>query len=673
MAFLYPTFLLALAAVAIPIVLHLIQLRRAKRVEFSNVKFIQVSKDLTASQRNLKEILILFCRIFFIVFLVLAFAQPFLPASESATPADSSQVTVAIDNSLSMQNIHEEEDLSLLTVAVDQAKQILDLFPSTVAVSVNSNTNHNRAATVSVGEASHELDDLDFTTRPAFVNLVTSPVMASSSSEHVFLISDFQKSVFEPGILARLDSSKHYHLVPLRAASTSNVFIDSVYLDDEFIRANGESLLHVRIYNAGDKAIPDCPIKLVIDNEQIAALSIDLPAKQSTEAAIGFTFRGEGIKKAYLEVEDYPVEFDNSYYFVLVPSSKLIIAEITNSNGSPIQRLYSKEPLFQTSHFTAGNIDYSRLGTADLIMLQGLEDIPAALVSTLSDYVQNGGSLVVIPGGAGEGDSYARLMQALSIPASYTSPSAKATKTTLVAPEQDNPFFRSIFSDYDTKMQMPGAIRSLVWSRSSADILKFRGGVPFLSRFDRGRGQVYLMAAPLSGEYNELVNHALFVPVMYRLAISSYKQERQIAYRLSSSAVSIPVSEGVGREGIYKLVKDSTEFIPEQQQRGGKLIFNVPPDMDQAGFYELRLNDKPITTFAFNFDKQESFLDQYTPTNLKTLVGADKANIHVYDYGDSFSVKGEFEKRFFGVKLWKYCLILCLIFLMAEIALIRFL
>jgi len=45
----------------------------------------------------------------------------------------------------------------------------------------------------------------------------------------------------------------------------------------------------------------------------------------------------------------------------------------------------------------------------------------------------------------------------------------------------------------------------------------------------------------------------------------------------------------------------------------------------------------------------------------------------VYDYGDAFSVKGEFEKRYFGVKLWKYCLILCLFFLMAEIALIRLL
>jgi hypothetical protein len=306
-------------------------------------------------------------------------------------------------------------------------------------------------------------------------------------------------------------------------------------------------------------------------------------------------------------------------------------------------------------------------------VLQGLEEVPSALVSTIADYVKGGGSVVVIPGTSSQSSSYTALMQALAIPASYTAPASRAPKTALLAPDQSNPFFRSIFSDYDTKMQMPAAVRSLVWSRSSSDILKYRGGAPFLSRFDRGQGQVYLMAAPLEDTQNELVSHALFVPVMYRLAISSYKQEQQIAYRLSGSTISLPVAENGSREGIYKLVRDSAEFIPEQQVRGGRLIFSTPADMGEAGFYSLRLNETTVTSFAFNYDKPESFLEQYSPSELKNFVGADQENVHVYAYGDTFSVKGEFEKRFFGVKLWKYCLILCLIFLMAEIALIRFL
>lgn len=673
MAFLYPSFLWALAAIAIPIVLHLIQLRRAKRVEFSNVKFIQVSKDLTASQRNLKELLILASRILFIIFLVLAFAQPFIPASDSLKPADSSQVTIALDNSLSMQNLHAEDDFSLFSVAIEQAKRVLGLFPSTAAVSVNTNSNYSRATSVTSTEASDQLDQLGYSTRSFVSHQMFSPAQ-QSTAEHVFLFSDFQKSHFEPAMLSRADSNRVYHLVPLQAAGISNVFIDSVYLADEFVRPDVEGTLYVRLYNAGDKPVLDCPVKLVIDNVQIAALSIDLPPKQVSETAINFMLRGNGAKQAWVEVEDYPVEFDNIYYFVLRPSSPLTLTEISADPSSPLQRLFKNEPLFQSQRFTPQNIDYARLGNSDIILLQGIADIPSALTSTLTTYVNEGGTLVVIPPHKDANtSSYIGIMQRLSIPAQVSGNFSADSKTALAIPERENPFFRTIFSDYDPKMQMPAASRSLVWSRSSEDILRFRGGAPFLSRFDRGQGKVYLMAAPLQAELNELVNHALFVPVMFRLAISSYKQEEQLAYRLQSNAISVPLQERAAGDGIYKLVKDSVSFIPEQQVRGGRLVFNVPPDLEDAGFYDLQHQTQVLGSLAFNYDKQESLLEQYTPTELRSFLPANQQHVYVYDYDDSFSMKREFEKRFFGVTLWKYCLILCLIFLIAEIALIRFL
>jgi hypothetical protein len=106
---------------------------------------------------------------------------------------------------------------------------------------------------------------------------------------------------------------------------------------------------------------------------------------------------------------------------------------------------------------------------------------------------------------------------------------------------------------------------------------------------------------------------------MYRLAISSYKQEQQIAYRISNVSINVPVQEQRNAEGIYKLVKDSAAFIPEQQIRGGNLVFNVPPDLEEAGFYDLLLQDKSVATFAFNYNKQESLLEQYSPDELKSF------------------------------------------------------
>ncbi|WP_266204483.1 BatA domain-containing protein [Pontibacter kalidii] len=668
MAFLYPSFLFALAAVAVPIILHLVQLRRAKRVMFSNVRFIQVSKDLTASQRNLKELLILLCRVLFIVFLVLAFAQPFLPASDAAMATDGSDVGIAVDNSFSMQNLHMEEDLTLLHVATDKAKVITDLFPASAAFRLSGTESLNHGAPVQKGEAAAILDRLDFSAK----RFTPSQVLKSQPS-HIFILSDFQKNNFSPAVLDAADSLTQVHLVPLAAANVSNITIDSVYLEDEFVRPGAENRLHVLLTNTGSEAVEDVPVKLFIQEEQASALSIDLPAKQSTAAVMSFKASAGRATKAYVQVEDYPVEFDNTYYFVLAPSAPIKVVEVTDNQNSELQRLYGNEPFFRFASFRSGSIDYATLAAADIVILNGVESLSAALAATAANYVNEGGSLSIIPPADQDKGAYAALFQSLNLPASFTGSGAEVAKTSLAAPDPNNPFFRSIFSDFDAEMQMPAAGRSIAWTRASDDILKYKGGAPFLSRFDRGSGFVYLMAAPLQENYSALPNHALFVPIMYRLAISSYKQAQQLAYTLGGGTIQLPASVQSRQEGVYELRRDSLAFIPEQQVRGGRLYFNVPPDMSEAGFYTLQLQDSAVATLAFNYGKEESYLEQYSPDELRTLLGKGRPNVHVYDYGDAFSVKGEFEKRYFGVKLWKYCLILCLFFLMAEIALIRFL
>jgi hypothetical protein len=669
MAFLYPSFLLALTAIAVPVILHLVQLRRAKRVIFSNVRFIQASKDLTASQRNLKELLILLCRIFFIVFLVLAFAQPFLPAADMAAPADASQVAIVVDNSYSMQNLHEEQDLSLLNVAADRAKAIVGMFPASTSYKLSSSTRAKHGATVQASEAEGYLESLDLSARSYTASLSS----VADRPSHTFILSDFQRSTFRASVLQHFDSTTQIHLVPIKAGATANVAVDSVYLEDEFIRPAAENKLHVRLFNAGEEALEDVPVKLFVEDQQVAALSVDLPVQQATEAVMNFRVDGAGTKKAYILVEDYPIEFDNIYYFVLSPSAEVTVTEIADDASGSLQRLYQNEPFFKFTSYRSGNINYAQSGESDIIILNGVSNLSAALAATVTNFVEAGGTVAVIPPTGSDVAGYTTLFQNLNIPASFIGATAESGKTNVAAPDPNNPFFRSIFSDYDPKMQMPAAVRRVAWTRAAEDVLKFRGGAPFISRFDRGSGHIYLMAAPLQQDYNTLANHALFVPIMYKLAIGSYKQQQALAYTLSGSTIQVPATGKAQKEGVYALQKDSLAYIPEQQVRGGRLFFNAPADMEEAGFYTLKLQDSTITTLAFNYGKDESFLAQYSPDELRALIGPERQNVHVYDQGDAFSLKGEFEKRYFGVKLWKYCLILCLFFLMAEIALIRFL
>jgi len=667
MTLLYPTFLFALAAVAVPILLHLVQLRRARRIQFSNVKFIQASKDLTASQRNLKQLLILLCRILFIVFLVLAFAQPFIPASDEQAPADTSHMSLLVDNSFSMQNEGTGQELPLLNIAVDRAKSVASLFPPSTSFSLLTPGDFH-AGVRQREDAIAALDALTYSARPEFAGK-GKPTNKGS----LFIISDFQKSTFQPDFITTIDSTTQLHLVPLQAAQVNNIAIDSVYLDDEFVRHGVENVLHVKFFNSGEETVADLPVKLFIDDTQAAALRIDVPAKQSAEAVINFKVNGSKENRAYITIDDYPITFDNTYFFTLAPSANITIVALTDNPQNSLAGLYKSESAFTFSEYNSSQVDYGQVANADVLILNGLQSVSPALVATVANFAKAGGTVAVIPAVDADRSGYGNLFQNLNISANFTGVTAGGVKTNVLAPQPDNPFFRSIFSAYDAKMEMPAAVRSIAWTRASEDILKFRGGAAYLSRFDRGNGHVYLLAAPLDEAYNTLASHALFVPVMYKIAIAGYKQEQALAYTFNNNTIEVPAAASMQKEGVYTLKKDSLVYIPEQQVRAGKLFFNVPPAMAEAGFYTLQLQDSILATLAFNYAKQESQLAQYTPDELRELVGKNQPNIHIYDYGDAFSVKADFEKQFFGVKLWKYCLILCLFFLIAEIALIRLL
>ncbi|MCX6185937.1 MAG: BatA domain-containing protein, partial [Bacteroidetes bacterium] len=79
MQFVYPGFLFALFAISIPIIIHLFNFRRYKKIVFSDIRFLKQVIEKNQKQQNIKNWLVLLCRILAISFLVIAFAQPYLP------------------------------------------------------------------------------------------------------------------------------------------------------------------------------------------------------------------------------------------------------------------------------------------------------------------------------------------------------------------------------------------------------------------------------------------------------------------------------------------------------------------------------------------------------------------------------------------------------------------
>ncbi len=674
MVFLYPTFLFGLLSLAIPIIIHLVELRRPKRVVFTNTRFLREVKEITASSRRLKRILILLSRLLGLTALVLAFAQPFLPADKLAS-APTNDARFYLDNSQSMQNTSRTAAVSLLDEAKSQIRQLTGAFGASTKYRLLDNdfsegTTAVPAATLLDGVARVQLTARRSSSEQAVRRLLSVDDHLSEGTK-VFVYSDFQRNGSDLKQLQEAGKGTELYLMPLEAQSTRNVYVDTVLLTDEFVRPAESNQMVIRVANSGSEKATGVGVKVFVDQQQVSAFSLDLAPGEQKATQVSFRVMGDGVKRGRVELDDLPVTFDNTYYFTLRVAPAIKVFGIGPKIETAAQKAFVTEPAFQYAGADERTINYQQAADADLWLVQELTSISAGVADNVRKFAQAGGSVLVIPALGADHNSYDALFRNLGLTSLRWQTGLAAQP--LRAPDARDPFFSGVFTSPNAAMTVPKATPSLTWTRSTRDILRLRSGVPLLSGFRTGKGMVYVLASPLDPAASDFASNALFVPTMFRLAQQSYRASQELAYALGRETISLPVKVQDARKQVFRLVRDdSTSFIPEQQVRDGRLIFSTPAEMNQAGFYTLRRAGAASTVLAFNADKRESILAQYTAAELKQAF-AGNAHVHVYEAGTGVSAAEQFRTENVGEPLWKYCLVAALLFLLAEVLLVRFL
>src|ERR1043165_1481596 len=199
MSFTYPSFLFALSAIAIPIIIHLFNFRKFKTVYFSNVRFLKEVKQETQAKSKLKHLLDLAARILALIFLVLAFAQPYLPVENQKVIAGDKAVSIFVDNSFSMEAVNKNG--RLLDDAKKRALEILSAYKPTDQFQLLTNDfegKHQRL--VSKEEFIDLLDDVKISPASRSLEEIISRQtdllsQSENKSRTAFILSDFQKSL----------------------------------------------------------------------------------------------------------------------------------------------------------------------------------------------------------------------------------------------------------------------------------------------------------------------------------------------------------------------------------------------------------------------------------------------------------------------------------------------
>lgn len=661
-----PGFLWALMAVGIPILVHLLQLRRPQRVLFTNTSFIR-DIEFKNGRRRLQDLLILVLRILTVVFLVAAFCQPIIPLGIGGSDR---AAQVVVDNSVSMQRPGQQQE-RIEEQAVTVAKEIGRSYGADTKLRL---LGHSKKP-VAQGLFEQVVGKLPtMTSRIGWGAPVMRRAFQASGGEVLYVVSDFQKSELPPVELRRqFAGGRRIVLAPQVGRAAGNIYVDSVWLNDGFVRAGASVGIHVRLHNGGDETVRDCPVKVLLDGRQVAAYQTSVSGGQSFESAVQIQVPDQALVEGLVHIADLPVTFDNQYYFALRPAKAIQVVEI-----GPLaltQAAYRGEPLFRYNYMPSRQVDFGRLRQANLVLLDEAATVDAGLREALLGVIQRGGSVAVVPSAqAMAREPTEQLLRELGVGGVQWEPRAgEPVRQELVMPDARSSFFKEVFGAQPRQASMPSASPVLRLTNGGTDVLRLRDGDGFLTEFSRGAGRVYVFAAPFDKAYSDFTSHSLFVPVLYRLAMLSYRDDQPLAYRIGPTSLTLQVPKEAikATDAVpYRLVRDSLTLVPAQRQQGQQLRLEIPSELTQPGFYQLQRQGRTVATLAFNTPKAESELAAYSVAELRQLLG-DRPNVQVLDTGQQPAALRDYRAGQASRPLWRYCLLLALACLLAEGAVLR--
>jgi hypothetical protein len=232
--------------------------------------------------------------------------------------------------------------------------------------------------------------------------------------------------------------------------------------------------------------------------------------------------------------------------------------------------------------------------------------------------------------------------------------------------------FKDVFENAAANLKLPQTTGSYEVGRARPveTLLRYRDGSLFLGKYANEKGNLFVCAAPLNTTYSNLAQSGeIFVPMVYKIALTANK-DKAIAYTIGTQNTLETENRISAAEMMYKLKGSAEEFIPEQRNVGKKIILGINNQIKESGYYNLYLKPEEILDkFAFNFDRKESDLACLTTDELTTQLGDNVNIVQVNNSTNLTTLIGELDK---GVALWKWCIILALVFLAIEILLLRF-
>lgn len=646
MHFKHPEILYTLFLLVIPIIVHLFQLRRFKKVAFTNVKFLKEVEQQTRKSSRLKKFLILLTRLLLFASLIIAFARPYTSGSNQKKPVG---IYIYLDNSFSMQAKGNEGEL-LKRAAQDLIRQSPQLNSVTLL------TNDAVFENLSGNDLKNTLLSLKYsplkTDLQSVILRIKDLVKDTKTLNSIFLISDFQN--VNLGRKVDLDTLNTYYLAQVKPRETINISIDSAAIVN---RTNESTTLNVWLEQFGEQ---NNEIALALFNDGILAGKSSVIFNKDRKATLSFTLPNTPLFKGQLSLEDNALPFDNKLCFLINRSKKINVTAI-GTNNNFLRKIYTPD-VFNFISADVKSINYNTLDKQQLIILNALDNIPEILINPLKQFLRSGGSLVLIPGNSIDINSYNRFLKTLNAGTITGLNNNELSVTTI---HDKHPLLKGVFEKQVTNFQYPRLKSSYTATlKNVSPILTYENGQSFLSGIGNSQGAIYWFSGSIDPENSNFLNSPLVVPVFYNFGLFSNQTDPLYYYIGQDNPVVVETR--LNQDDILTIKDQENSYIPIQQITGDKVSISIRDYPLTYGFYTIAHNNNILKTLAFNYDRGESDPEL---ANIEELFGKSK-NIFIDDNVEK--TFATFTDTYKSKYLSIYFLLLAFLCLLAELALLKF-
>lgn len=640
MHFKHPEILYFLFLLIIPILVHLFQLRKFKTEYFTNVQILKQLSIQTRKSSKIKKWLLLATRLFLLAFLIFAFAQPFFQAKDSFNA--NNELFIVLDNSFSMQA--QGQKGPLLKRAIED---LLKNVPENKTFSLV--TCSDNFFETNIKSIQKDLQNLKYSANEFQIDHILTEINAKKSAQNKDILVITDALGLKTNQVKSIPKSLNLSFVIPNSEQQNNVSIDSVYINQTL----------ENFYEIG--------VKLHAYGKDLKPISISLFNQKKLEAKTILTFTDATkiqkftIPKADFQgsvfIDDNSLDYDNSYFFsISKPKISNVISIGETAKSAFLSKIYTTDS-FKYSNYELQNLDYNTLENQDAIIINELSDLPQALQVTLKNFVEKGGNLVYIPS---KDQNIVKANIFLKNFGNYEYKQFEEVENQITKIVFDHPIFNDVFEKKASTFQYPNAKSSFTILTNANMILGFENQSSFLASIKNSLSNVYVFSAPINKQNSNFQNAPLIVPTFFKMAKNSASNQVS-AFTIGKKNTYI-VKSSLSKDEILEIKNDSEKFVPIQQVLNQKVQLSFSDLPSISGNFGVFNKNNVVDNISFNYNRTEGNLSDSSVNLL--------SDYKIVSGIDSFFNDLQFERA--DNQIWKWFIILSLLFLFFEILIQKF-